>query len=592
MLVALLVLVAAILAITLVDRERTPERNVDDDLCPLDSAQITASATLLVDLSKPLYDTSSLSGLLHRVSGDLRMDEEIEVYAIAAQSDSAAVEAGAEAREAAAAAPMLMGRLCKPYNDADLLVGQAKDQRGVRRDCDDLPAQLPINLRDVAGRFCAARNDLQVRINALAAQAEGGDRVPGAELVEMLEGVRGTLLQRSAPRTLYVFSDMLQHAAWYSHFDLDWTQWSSADYLEASVGSSLLQESGLQESSLDVSIFYLPRQRVTESLRPRNAHQQFWRSFFQGANVHFEDLPALPAYAVQPLMRRDGALAARDREEFDRLVAETELLQAKIAEARSQLDEIQRRPAAANADTESAATEAQLRELESVLQAAQQEARPLDEAAPVNVAATPAPTPSPPSTEASEVPIQTPDAGLADAADAAQADVAVPAAAPQSDVSAPPVASPSATEAPTVPPIAETALARVPAAVGRPCVVSLKPRFLEQLYPDDRRVNYGGGVVVVDYLLDENGATVDTDVVWRREESTSTRPRSFDALAEDALTAVRSWELDFVSPTTTCSKRQRQRATFTYRSKCVGAPVPSCRTVRDDVIILSLSGDP
>ena len=374
MLVAPLVLVAAVLAITLVDRERTPERNVDDDLCPLDATQITASATLLVDLSKPLYDTPSLFGLLHRVSGDLRMDEEIEVYAIAAQSDSAAVEAGAEAGEAAAAAPMLMGRLCKPYNDADLLVGQAKDQRGVRRDCDDLPAQLPINLRDVAGRFCTARNDLQVRINALAAQTEGRARVPGAELVEMLEGIRETLLQRPAPRTLYVFSDMLQHAAWYSHFDLDWTQWSSADYLEALAGSSLRQESGL-----DVSIFYLPRQWVTESLRPRNAHQQFWRSFFQGANVHFEDLPALPVYAVQPLMRRDGALAARDREEFDRLVAETELLQAKIAEARSQLDELQRRPATANADTESAATEAQLRELESVLQAAQQEARPLDE---------------------------------------------------------------------------------------------------------------------------------------------------------------------------------------------------------------------
>ena len=153
---------------------------------------------------------------------------------------------------------------------------------------------------------------------------------------------------------------------------------------------------------------------------------------------------------------------------------------------------------------------------------------------------------------------------------------------PAADLGAPPAPQPS-------PPLAaEATIAQLPSATDDPCAATLRPQFLAQPYFNDRRVNYGSGTVVVDYLLDEDGSTVDAEVVWRSEASSSTRPRSLDALAADAVTAIRAWQVDFEDSPNACLKRQRQRATFTFRSQCVGAPVPSCRTVRDDVEILAL----
>lgn len=585
-LLGLLALVAVVLLVTLVDRERTQERTLGDDLCPLDATEVKGSAALVVDLAKPVGDTSFVSGLMGTVTRDLRMDEELLVYAItASDADAGGIEANA---------PTLIGRVCKPYNNADLLFGPAKDQRGAYRDCGDLPAQLPPAVRDLAGRFCTARDDLQTAVNVLTAEQEQVDAIASAEIVAALSTLRATLSERPAPRTLYVFSDMLQHAAWYSHFDLAWTHWSAAEYLGASSDSPA--------SGLDVSIFYLPRQRLTGALRLRNAHKQFWRSFFQGAQVQFQDLPAVPAYAVQRLMPLEDSEEDEARDEVDRLLEETELLRGQVAEARNRLADLREQSLGSAEEgglDETASLEPQAAltspppATAAVSSADDSDVDTTDDAPP-DIASRPNPeVPAaaeemvPESDPTTTEPAAVPESALA----TSQPAPATPEPAPASLEPAPTTPEPvPATSAPATPPV-ETAIAEVPPPADIPCEVNLKPRFLAEQYPNDRRVNYGGGTVVVDFLLDESGATVDAEVVWRREESSATRPRSLDALAADTLAAVRAWEVDFSSPSA-CTQPQQRRATFTYRSKCVGAPSPSCRTVREDLNILALDGNP
>ena len=108
-LLGLLSILAVLLIVTLVDRERTVERNLGEDMCPLDAEEIVASTALLVDLSKPLYDASLVSGLLGTVSRNLGKDEELRVYTIVAPTAGAA--SGTDSTR-------LLGRLCKPYDNA------------------------------------------------------------------------------------------------------------------------------------------------------------------------------------------------------------------------------------------------------------------------------------------------------------------------------------------------------------------------------------------------------------------------------------------------------------------------------------------
>ena len=146
-------------------------------------------------------------------------------------------------------------------------------------------------MREAAQRFCVRRTELGARVDELS---KGAPRVVAAShLVDALLQARRSLVRRKAPRTLYVYSDMLQHADWYSHFDLDWTQWRT-EYTA--------RQDAAANGAMTAKILYLPRQDLTEPLRPRRVHQEYWRAFFDGADVTFTDYEPVPGYAWSPLM--------------------------------------------------------------------------------------------------------------------------------------------------------------------------------------------------------------------------------------------------------------------------------------------------
>ena len=96
----------------------------------------------------------------------------------------------------------------------------------------------------------------------------------------------------------------------------------------------------------------------------------------------------------------------------------------------------------------------------------------------------------------------------------------------------------------------------------------LKPQFLNagDIYPDSYRVNYGDAVMIVAYVLDEQGRTVDDLVQIDREGSQVNVARHFDKFAEAAQNLVRSWEFTF-EEADACKKdiELRSRFNFEYR---------------------------
>ena len=102
-------------------------------------------------------------------------------------------------------------------------------------------------------------------------------------------------------------------------------------------------------------------------------------------------------------------------------------------------------------------------------------------------------------------------------------------------------------------------------------------------YLDDVAANHGAGRMVVRYAVGAQGATLDGAAV-DTDRSSATRPEDFDVLARDALRVVQGWRFDVdcgpggaIGP-----EGQAGTATLNYRQKCVGAPIPRCRTVFSD----------
>ena len=539
--VALLVLVVgALLAVVLLrPGEDAPpaELALDADLCPTDPEGVAASATLVLDTGKPLGGAPSPSAVLRDVSLEMAPNTELHLYAV---------------RENPNAPLTSLGRLCKPYDSSQLSVAMAKDQREASRDCDDLPAQLTPFVREVAQRFCVRRNALGARVDELS---KGAPRrvVAASHLVDALLQARRSLVRRKAPRTLYVYSDMLQHADWYSHFDLDWTQWRT-EYTA--------RQDAAANGAMTAKILYLPRQDLTEPLRPRRVHQEYWRAFFDGADVTFTDYEPVPGYAWSPLM---DAPASATQEGDDPSLDEE---RAKIEELRERL----RAEAAALAEQrqQSIAARETLANAEQALDApadATQDA--------VDSNDLPPDSPAGDASSEGEPGTTTPEAEN----DQASAQDALPVAAP------PPPQLAVGTGEP--PPSLDVAAAFTgdappcPATLGAPSQTTLAPGG----YPGGERVNYGAGVLVFDYALDERGAIVDTDVAVRRDLSNMEMPEHFDALAADTIADIVAWQFDFAATDGNCSRAQRGTATFTYASRCVGAPRPSCRTVRTSVAL-------
>ena len=87
----------------------------EDVACLVEPAGIAGHAVYLLDLRKPLSPAyESLPGkLLRDVTHGLEANTELKVFALTRYAESPR---------------MLLGRLCKPYDNADLMIATAKDQ--------------------------------------------------------------------------------------------------------------------------------------------------------------------------------------------------------------------------------------------------------------------------------------------------------------------------------------------------------------------------------------------------------------------------------------------------------------------------------
>lgn len=316
-----------------------------DGTCALGS-EVAHRAVFLVDLRKPLDSTyESLPGdLLGDVSKELSADTELSVFALSAYAE---------------APRTLIGRMCKPYDNGDLVVEAAKDRNGGEGDCDDLPAQIPGSLRTGAAAFCHQREAARRRLDALAAQAR--DRVAtDAYLVEALDETSRDLAASSVPASLYVFSDMIQHAAWYSHVDVQWDQWDFGTFATAREAQALSAEPPASPGAdLQVKVFYVARAGATAGEAPQVEHKRFWASYFGDAALQFEDQPTMAGFDAEPLMdiptpvelaayerervRYHSELVERERAELEETRRALELERAEFAESKEELRQKQRR---------------------------------------------------------------------------------------------------------------------------------------------------------------------------------------------------------------------------------------------------------
>lgn len=301
----------------------------EDDACLVQPADIAGHAVYLLDLRKPLSPAhGSLPGnLLRDVSHDIEANTELKVFALTRYAESPR---------------MLLGRLCKPYDNADLMIASAKDQGDGNgsRDCDDVPAQVSVSLRDKASRFCAQRDALERRVDVLV-QQHFDDRVANAYLAEAIEDTFRDFDSLSGSRSLYVFSDMMQHADWYSHLDLRWEDWTFEEFSEVRAEQAALIGPPLQVGGeLKVKVFYVPRTGSTEHLRLRVVHKQFWQDYFAGAALDFEDRATMMEYGHDPLMDvpSEAEVAAQERERVRYEREAVEQLRARIEEEKLALE--------------------------------------------------------------------------------------------------------------------------------------------------------------------------------------------------------------------------------------------------------------
>ena len=335
-LLVLLPIVAVVVALAL-EVQDTLQEPGPVDLCQAGSGDATGHGVFLLDLQKPLARShATLPGrLLRDVTLDLAAHTELEVFTLT---------------DYAEAPRMLLGRLCKPYGNADLAVDTAKDQGEATRDCDDLPAQIPATVRESAERFCAEREALVGRIDALVRARRSG-LVRNAYLVEALEETARDFDRLPGAKSLYVFSDMMQHARWFSHLDTGSGGWDFEAFAARREERAALAGAGPAPGpDWYTRIFYLHRKDITERPDAQQAHRQFWERYFNergladpqpaASRLHFEAQAPVLDYEGESLMAvpTQAELVAQERERVRYERAELERMRDELESSRAALD--------------------------------------------------------------------------------------------------------------------------------------------------------------------------------------------------------------------------------------------------------------
>lgn len=324
--IALIVAVAALTAIGLaMRRETTSIPGLDGDLCPVEEG-VSASATYLIDLRKPIDPAARAlpADRLRDVTQSLTKNAELLVYALQSDRD---------------APRQRIGRICKPYDNA-AIQALAKDG-GELRDCDSVPAQVSTSLRVAARLYCERREAIAEGITTLGA-TEPHTPLASAHLIEALDDTALEFESRQAPHQLHIFSDMLHHAVWYSHFDIDWEWWPTANLVSMRPRSSPAVESSVLRNA-DIAIYHVIRRDLTEQPRARRALRQFWQSYFQQETIGFVYQPTMDGYDAIPLMElkskndqaqfmleQERAAVARERERLRQEAARLARLEARL----------------------------------------------------------------------------------------------------------------------------------------------------------------------------------------------------------------------------------------------------------------------
>ena len=595
----LAVIVLPVVVLSFVYGSEGDQVDLDANLCPVDPAAIAGHTVLLLDVGKPVSDATAglAADLLQRVTLDMAANGELKVFLVAANP---------------LAPRILVERLCKPYAGDDLAVATAKDRSGDMRDCDDLPAQLSRQVRKRATQFCARREELGQRIDGIIA-GDWPATVANSYLVEAIEDTRLALAQSAHP-SLYVFSDMLQHAGWYSHAERGPNKWDYEDFANArGQETGLLSEPPPDDPDLAVTVYYVPRRGLTEHPRVARAHRRFWRRYFADVgSATFEEQPLHAAYEVQPFAEpaQDAASppVAEVGQEEESAASEAGGPEQQVPAAEPALpvvDDGADPPPVPGPDADAPATVADIEPEVAQDSSAAGNAPAADESLFEDAAATPVQSvddtlgpvadsdvADPPQPSAGDAPVTTADPAIEPAQPLVDA---LASSNPSESPDEPPLENPVNDETETVaaPP---TAVSPVPVSADPPepvpadpaelatnaaptteeeesfCLANLKPEFQnEDFYPlggntRGRRPNFGSADIVVAYTINEDGETVDSDVAVQLSESTVDLPRYTDLFTRRAEQIVRGWSYDFASETD-CERRQTRvvRLEFRYR---------------------------
>ena len=278
-------------------------------------------AAFLFDLRKPLDAVHvTLPGSLFRQAAHaMDAGTELAVYTLSPHAE---------------APRTLIGRLCKTFDEAGLAAESAKH---VMTDDCDIPAQVPAALRANAKDFCRRRDVVARRIDALVVETLG-QAAGAAHLVEALEATARDF--GDAPGTLHVFSDLMQHAAWFSHAERPLEEWEFENMASAWMALPLEEPLRSFPAETKVRLHYVPRAGATDLEEPRAIHKRFWQGYFDGTELAFDDQPTMAEYTPLSLTAAPNAmeLAAYELERLRHSNALVEKDRATIERERRDLE--------------------------------------------------------------------------------------------------------------------------------------------------------------------------------------------------------------------------------------------------------------